>query len=161
MSDQTWGLLGKQKPVAPELLRRLHMHSPDLALQLQFYLRSNGETPDDRQCHDGADTSAFLSLQLMEVLLLFTKLRMELIEQPALSPVKGMIPGHLQLAMSEMMKLEPVLLQAATSAMEMHMQLWNAHAERAPWRPGVEEDKDKPKKTDRGRWVKEPGENIG
>ncbi len=154
-SPQTWGIQGQPRPVVPELLGRLQMHSPDLYTQLRWYLDSNNESVDVRLTHDGTDASALLSLQLLETLMMFTQLRMEVMDQPGLSAVKGKIPGHIQLAISELMKLEPVLLQAATSAMQLHLFVWNAHADAAPWTPP--EDEDKPEH--RGRWVKDPKKN--
>ena len=151
-SQESWGLKGPSRPVMPELLGRLQMHSPDLYMQLSWYLDSNDEPLDARVTHDGVDASALLSLQLLEALIWFSKLRMEVMDQPGLSPVKGKIPGHIQLVISEIMKLEPVLLQAATSAMELHLQCWNAHSDAAPWVPPEDEEK----KEHRGRWVRDP-----
>jgi len=152
IGQETWGLKGEPKPVIPDLMRRLQMHSPDLYMQLRWYLESNEEPLDARRTHDGVDASAMLSLQLLEALICFTKIRLEILDQPGLSPVKGKIPGHIQLAISELMRLEPVLLQAANSAMELHLQVWNAHADAAPWVPPEE---DKPAEH-RGRWVRDP-----
>lgn len=161
MSDEleSWGWKGSPRPVVPEILARLQMHSPDLYAQLRWYMQSQEESVEARTTHDGVDSSAALSVQLLEALIWFTKVRMEILDQIDLSPVKGKIPAHFQLAMSELMSLEPVLLQAATSAMQLHLQVWNAHAEAVPWadRPGPSS---KPKE-ERGRWVRNPNRDEG
>lgn len=146
MSD----LPGMSRPVVPELLSRLQMHSPGLYTQLCWYMDHQDESVPSRVTHDGTDASASLSLQLLEVLISFTKIRMEILDQVSASG--GKVPGNIQLALSEILSLEPVLLQAATSAMELHLNVWDAHA--APWSSSSVDSS--PQKEERGRWVRAP-----
>lgn len=160
MSDfENWAVPADSQSVVPELLRQLDLHSPALATQLRWYLGSNQEPLDKRRTHDGVDSTAALSLQLLEALLCMTKIRLELLDQVAVSRVPGVVPAHLQLAFSGVLELEPVLLHAATTAMELHLQVWNSHAGATPWSPAKEVSSVK-KGEDRGRWGR-AGDNDG
>lgn len=150
--ENLWGVQREpSKPVVPDYLFRIAEHSPELVVQIKHYLEMNGEPLDRRRTHDGTDASARLSLHLVEALLTFEQLRLELLEQSMGDST--IVPAHITLAMSEAMRLEPALLHLAKTAMQMHLYVWNAHDLPAP---GDEEEgtDGQPSQVDddRGRW---------
>lgn len=122
--DDSWAPIGQSSPYVPVLISRIAEHSPELVLQIQHYLKENGEDLGARRTYDGTDASARLSLMLIEALLSFEQIRIELLDQSRTHPL---LPAHLTLAMSEALQLEPALLHIAKSAFQMHLYVWNAH----------------------------------
>lgn len=146
--DQVWTKPGEPRPVVPLLIQRIAGHSPELVLQMQHYLRENGEDLTTRQSYNGTDPSARLSFTMIEALLAFEQLRVELLEQT--DPRQGLIPAHLTQAMSEVMVAEPALLHLTKTAFQLHLLIWNAHE--GAVRPEKTEEDEEVEEIDRGRW---------
>jgi len=123
--------VGESKSVVRSLSHRIGRHSPELILQLQEYLQRHDEDIDFRQSFDGSDASSKLSFALLEALLAYEQLRMELSSQ-----VSRKTPGRIMQAMSVGMKVEPALIWLAKKAFELHLMIWNADSLRR--RPRVE-----------------------
>jgi hypothetical protein len=99
------------------------MHSPELVLQIQEHLERNGEDVDARTAFSGTDASAFLCFSLIEALLSYEQIRLELLQQTGTT-----IPANHLRAMATGLKLEPALIHVAKEAFDLHLQLWNAHS---------------------------------
>jgi hypothetical protein len=127
--DLPWEHSAQSKPFVDELLARIAFHSPELVVLIKQYLESNDETLVSRRTYDGTDASMRTVVVFAEAVLAFEQLRAELSEQVVLHRDEdGDIPSHLTLAMSDAMTLEPVLIQCAKMAFDLHLKVWNAHA---------------------------------
>ncbi len=124
-----WSRPGKPVAVLPALLERIGGHSPELVLLIGQYLRSHGEALHDRVTYTGGDPSIRVVFFLVEALLNYERLRIELLEQNEIhQQEERMVPGNQMLALSEILAFEPALLQVLSIAFDVHLKLWNAES---------------------------------
>lgn len=135
-SDAIFPTVGKSASVVRSLCHRIGRHSPELVLQLEEYLRRQEEPIDQRQSFDGNDASARLCFSLLESLMAYEQLRMELSSQ-----LEERTPGRLMQAMSLGTTLEPAMIHIAKEAFQLHLMLWNADSLRRRPRVEVEEER--------------------
>jgi hypothetical protein len=89
------------------------------------YMKKRAE-PDERKTFAGNDASAELICMLSESMLCFEQVRMEIADQLDEIQHRGEeIPPRLYLVMSELLSLEPVLVQASRKAIDLHGGLWS------------------------------------
>ncbi len=124
MSDKIEGVhetVGPSLPVAPSLAKRISAHSPELVALMQKHLLDTGA---DHLTYDGTDASIRIALHVIEALLALEQLRMEVEDQVYRSREGKPAIHHLE-AMHMHLGLEPVLLQAAKTALELNDAVWD------------------------------------
>lgn len=114
---------GEPCSVVQSLCMRIGIHSPELVMQIQQHLERNGEALDERTTFDGTDASAKLFFALLEAMIAYEQLRLELMTQ-----TRADTPTRIFMAMSIGTKIEPGLLALTKEAFSLHLHLWNAHS---------------------------------
>lgn len=133
MDDPRYPTSSTSQSVVQHLCRKIEGHSPEIVAQIADYLEQNGEPVDKRQSFDGTDASVKLCYALIEALLAYEQIHMELLAQQNVHT-----PSHLRIAQSIGMKLEPQLIFLSKEAFELHLALWNAHTLAARPKPELE-----------------------
>lgn len=123
-----WGIRGPETPFIQDLLRKLRAHSPQLCTSLIAHLSTNPDRKEPK-AFDGQDAGALLLLHLLEALVAFEQLKVEMMAQPHLSPTKGRIPANMLIAQSDLLQLEPALLHVTHLAYASRCQLWDQEPE--------------------------------
>jgi hypothetical protein len=116
---------GECQLVARSLQRRLAMLSPQAAAVVKTYLQMH---PDrlERTTYSGVDAASSMMLLMVEVLLSYEQLRLELQDQMEQHAHRGEeFPPNLYRLMNQMLPLEPVLIQGIRGAIEAHGALWD------------------------------------
>lgn len=111
------------------LLPRIMSHSPELAAALRLHLEERAKQGiDEPRSYDGQDASAGMVVALCSALLSLEQVRLEVIDQVTQFNHRGEeVPASYYLALSHLLSLEPVILSAATAAVDLHAGLWNVH----------------------------------
>lgn len=124
--DETffWGIKGPESSFVRDLFRKLRAHSPQLCTALVSHLSTN---PDRREpkAFDGQDAGALLLIHLLEAIVAFEQLKVEVMAQPHLSPSKGRVPASMLIAQSDLLQLEPALLHVTHLAYASRCRLWD------------------------------------
>lgn len=156
MKEEPWSFKKEPSLVLPDLLARIGSHSPEIVLLISQYLTANDEGVADRVTYTGTDPSGALVFMLIESLLTFERLRIELNEQVIENQIAGnSVPGHQMLALSDLVVLEPNMLQAVSIAFEIHLNVWGANKGDYLSKMDTEKEEETDKLKDRGRWGKE------
>lgn len=115
--------VGQQVSVVRSLCDRIAIHSPELVMQIQYHLERNNEPIDARRSFSGQDASALLCFAMIEALLAYEQIRLELMQQSGHN-----VPANQMRALATGMRMEPALISMAKDAFDLHLQLWNAHS---------------------------------